>query len=118
MDYKEKYETALGIAKMWHKNTSVPKDCKAIFERMFPELQESEDERIRKALIDYFDDANKSDVTLLQSYGIQTHKVIDWLEKQGEPIDKEKNSDRCKCCNNIKGCVTCVDGSEWAHIYE
>ena len=87
-------------------------------EKMFPELQESEDERIRKALIDYFDDANKSDVTLLQSYGIQTHKVIDWLEKQGEPIDKEKNSDRCKCCNNIKGCVTCVDGSEWAHIYE
>ena len=27
-------------------------------EKMFPELQESEDERIRKALIDYFDDAN------------------------------------------------------------
>lgn len=44
--------------------------------------KESEDELIRKALIDYFDDANKSDENPLQSYGIRTHEVIDWLEKQ------------------------------------
>lgn len=23
--------------------------------------------------------------------------------------------DKCDGCNNVKGCVTCVDGSEWAH---
>ena len=26
--------------------------------------------------------------------------------------------DKCQGCNNVKGCVTCVDGSEWAHIEE
>ena len=27
----------------------------------------------------------------------------------------ERSSDKCKDCNNVKGCITCVDGSEWAH---
>ena len=26
--------------------------------------------------------------------------------------------DQCNGCNNIKGCVTCKDGSEWAHYEE
>ena len=51
---------------------------------IFTELKESEDERIRKALIDYLDDANKADENPLQSYGIHTDKAIDWLEKLGE----------------------------------
>ena len=49
-----------------------------------PELKESEDEKIRKTLIDYFDDANKADENPLQIYGIHTDKAIAWLEKQGE----------------------------------
>jgi len=55
-------------------------------ENIFPELKEikeREDEKIRKALIDYFDDANKADENPLQSYGIHTDKAIAWLEKQG-----------------------------------
>lgn len=31
---------------------------------------------------------------------------------QNEPKDK------CQGCNNVKGCIICVDGSEWAHIEE
>ena len=31
---------------------------------------------------------------------------------QEEPVDK------CNGCNNVKGCITCVDGSEWAHYEE
>ena len=31
-------------------------------------------------------------------------------------IEDEPNV--CEGCNNAKGCVTCVDGSEWAHIEE
>lgn len=50
-------------------------------EYLFPELAESEDERIRKALIDYFNNANKADENPLQSYSIHTDKVIAWLEK-------------------------------------
>lgn len=48
------------------------------------EKKYNEDERIRKALIDYFDDANKADENPLQSYGIYTDKVLAWLEKQGK----------------------------------
>lgn len=55
------------------------------FYRAFPELKESEDERIRKALIDYFEDAIKADENPLQRYGIHTDEVIDWLENQ-KPI--------------------------------
>lgn len=29
-----------------------------------------------------------------------------------------RSKDRCIGCNNVKGCVTCVDGSEWAHYRE
>ena len=28
------------------------------------------------------------------------------------------SKDKCNGCNNTKGCITCVDGSEWAHIEE
>ena len=51
-------------------------------EKMEVASEKNEDEEIRKALIDYFDDANKSDKNPLQSYGTQTDKVIVWLEKQ------------------------------------
>ena len=54
-----------------------------MMEYVFPELAESEDERVRKALIDYLDDANKADENPLQSYGIHTDKAIAWLEKLG-----------------------------------
>lgn len=30
----------------------------------------------------------------------------------------EEPKDKCKGCNNVKGCITCVDGSECAHIEE
>ena len=76
MDYKEKYDTALSIAKVWHKNTAVPKECKVIFEQMFPELQEDNEEKIRKAIIAYIDHG--------QHNGISNKDMIDWLEKQGE----------------------------------
>jgi hypothetical protein len=26
--------------------------------------------------------------------------------------------DKCKGCNNVKACITCVDGDQWAHIEE
>ena len=26
--------------------------------------------------------------------------------------------DKCDGCNNAKGCITCKDGSEWAHYEE
>ena len=29
-----------------------------------------------------------------------------------------KESDKCKGCNNVKGCIACVDGDQWAHYEE
>ena len=31
---------------------------------------------------------------------------------------QEEPKEKCKGCNNVKGCITCVDGSEYAHIEE
>ena len=41
---------------------------------------------------------------------IYASKIIDSMQE--EPKDK------CRGCNNVKGCITCVDGSEYAHIEE
>ena len=53
------------------------KNC---FYRAFPELRESEDEKIRKALIEYFNEqCDMSDWN-----GVYGYQVVAWLEKQGE----------------------------------
>ena len=66
-------------------------------------------------------------------FGITQYQIDNWLkkyvdvEKQGSQIlansaktckDEQKTTDKCEGCNNAKGCVSCVDGSEWAHIGE
>jgi len=51
-------------------------------EKYFPELKESEDERIRKGLIRSFKSLN----TLKTWNGLDRMKVISWLEKQGNLI--------------------------------
>ncbi|MBO7730934.1 MAG: hypothetical protein J6S67_00225 [Methanobrevibacter sp.] len=51
-----------------------------MLEYLFPQLQESEDERIRKAIIDYF---NLQDDNTTYSF-ISKKDIINWLEKQGE----------------------------------
>lgn len=82
MNYEEKYKEAIeSIKRIYNQADSYGKE---LMEKEFPELRESEDEKIRKALIDYFDDANKVDENPLQSYGIHTDKAIAWLEKQGK----------------------------------
>ena len=50
-------------------------------EEMFPELKESEDERIRKALIHLI---NEQDGFLTEINGINVKDILTWLEKQGE----------------------------------
>ena len=158
-------------------------DQRYVLESLFPELQESEDEKIRKALITFF---NRFPYDSIEAAGTNAKEAIAWLEKQGEPaklseeeqnkfakgvltscalsfidyldahkyegkmcvsngecedienafhnamwdrlhryyckyIEKQgeqKPTDKCEGCNNAKGCVACVDGSEWAHIEE
>ena len=84
MDYKEKYEQALEKAKEYnnvYKDHTMMSYAKGALEEIFPELAESEDERIRKRLIDFFKDwrENRS-----HCWGIAVSKILAWLEKQGE----------------------------------
>ena len=49
----------------------------------------------------------------LQSLHDRIHDAY-WLERQGE----QKPVDKCAGCNNVKGCITCTDGDQYAHIKE
>lgn len=79
-NYKEKYEKALARARNLHKdaidmeNNLCVKQCEIIF----PELAESEDERVRKAILaiisNYVDNSNTF-----------KSKMLAWLEKQNNP---------------------------------
>ena len=57
-------------------------------EEMFPELKESEDEKIRKALIKYFSEG----IEYLSLIPYNKEQCVAWLEKQSEqkPVDKPK----------------------------
>lgn len=73
MDYEKKYKEALSKAKSFE----LP-EYKNIMASIFPELAESEDDKIRNALIRF----HKSTIDV---DGIKGEEVIDWLEKQGNP---------------------------------
>lgn len=83
MDYEKAYKEALERAKNLHEDAIDmgenirAKQCEIIF----PELAESEDERIRKALIRYHQ-------SMIDIDGIKGEKIIAWLEKQGKAKER------------------------------
>jgi hypothetical protein len=84
MDYKEKYNAALERARQFIEHP-LQEDSANIVEYIFPELADSEDERIRKEIIDFLELSHP------QFVGKRDHeKWIAWLEKQGKqkPADK------------------------------
>ena len=87
MDYKEKYKQAVERARVWKEKSGMPTDRQGILDDIFPELAESEDEKIKKAIHIYLDwlDGRKD----CQPKGDYTIKdMIAWLEKQGEKQQK------------------------------
>ena len=97
MDYEKKYKDALQRAKHaldCDRNNLVSTDVPLIYS-MFPELKESEDEEVRKALVDLVKCNERSGYTLLNN--VSTSSMIAWLEKQGNsPIKWNKNTKDCK----------------------
>ena len=79
MDYEKMYKAALKTATQWIKDGCSDKE-KICLESIFPELRESEDEKIRKELLDAVDKARVFDID---------KDVADrwtaWLEKQKVP---------------------------------
>ena len=81
MTEKEKakaYDEALEKASAAHKDED--RHLKATLERIFPELKESEDEKIKKAIIEFFE--SEDDNATYSS--IRKKDIIAWLEKQGK----------------------------------
>lgn len=76
-DYEKKYKEALEKANSALKDGGISSNTIAYIQSVFPELKESEDERIRNALIRF----HKSTIDV---DGIKGEDVIAWLEKQGE----------------------------------
>lgn len=76
MDYKKKYEYTLERAKRMFSEKEL--------NYLFPELKESEDDRIRKAIHIYLDwlDGRNKDYQPKGDYSIKD--MVAWLEKQGE----------------------------------
>ena len=73
MTEKEKaYDEAVERAKKIYGNS--------IAEEIFPELKESEDERIKKAIIEFFESEDDNTTYSL----VRKKDIIAWLEKQGE----------------------------------
>lgn len=102
MNYEQKYKEALSRAKIGLQECNL-KDCDAnvrravitLIHNLFPELKESEDERIRKELIEQIayiipnNDEVDNEGNALPSYQERIDKYRAWLEKQGEqPTDK------------------------------
>lgn len=81
MDYEEKYKAALG----WMQSLygGLHGATKEDADKYFPELKESEDEKMRKSII-----------YALQNGGFyssdKTDEAIAWLEKQGHMLDTDK----------------------------
>lgn len=81
MDYEQKYKAALE----WMRDVypTLTGTSKEDAEHFFPELTESEDERIRKDLIGYL--AHRADVTAFIDEGEDCKRWIAYLEKRKEP---------------------------------
>ena len=74
MDYEKAYNKALERAKKWYNAPNadkIPTYANRIIVELFPELKESEDKKIRGAIIDHLKDNNLIEWAA-------------WLEKQGE----------------------------------
>ena len=82
------YDEAIGKAAALYKASEPMSGCNVIIETLFPELVESKDEKIRKALIEHF----KFNVQQIL-YDFSNKDVLAWLEKQGEQKYTQKDVD-------------------------
>lgn len=78
MNYEKKYKEAFEIANVAYKDED--RHLKATLERIFPELKESEDERIRQELIAFLIYYNTGQGKRV----VHCDDWISWLEKQGQ----------------------------------
>lgn len=112
------YDEALKEASVVYKGED--KHFKATLERIFPELKESEDERIRKELTEAVTSIKKGESPWFVSDKETCDKVLDWLEKQGEQFDDNiiTSSDERIRKAILEGLIDCRDAPDlgWSNF--
>ena len=88
MDYEKAYKEALERARKYKL-----KEDLLITQDIFPELAESEDEKIRRRLLEYFKSFTMTTVDI-EWENLPVINIIAWLEKQGEQKPVEINIDK------------------------
>ena len=79
-DYEKKYKEALSRAATELEICGADKSLRNMIYAIFPdEFKESEDEKIRKALVDAL---NKNLGNGIEKYGTTLNAALTWLEKQ------------------------------------
>lgn len=100
MDYEKEYKEALERAR--ELKNKLEKNCSLAtptgIESIFPELQECEDERIRKTLREIIIDYDPNNEILIKEVGVSQKQFLAWLKKQCE-----QNSTDSYCKDNCKG---------------
>lgn len=81
MDYEKKYKETL---KKIENLRGYSLECNNMIDELFPELKESEDEKIRKALIHALKNLDKDHYNMIYLDGFSIQQCLAWLEKQGE----------------------------------
>ena len=109
-DYKQKYEKALERAKDYIDGHHIDVNPQKAMEYVFPELKESEDEKIRKEIKkdaeawykEHYEGSNPQGRSIV--IGAYIDGALAWLEKQGKLIEEyEDKLDRCACESFDKG---------------
>lgn len=103
-NYKEKYEQAIFRMNKWVEGSEII-DPKEVAEFVFPELKESDDERIRKWLIGVIKSNEYGNISNVGEMPCPKPNVIAWLEKQGEILENIKYKEAmldCQTCANYK----------------
>lgn len=77
------------------------KDQKYVLEKLFPQLQESEYEKIRKWIIDDIRFNMNNEPLNNSKYKKEAEKAIAWLEKQGEEKSVEWSEDDEEHVNSL-----------------
>ena len=87
MDYEKKYKEALERAKKFIEANPLVQNLEIWIKETFPELAESDSERIRKALKEYFINSFQNN-GVAAICGVHIIDILTWLEKQGESYTK------------------------------
>jgi len=107
MDYKQKYEQAIEIIKKIKAANKENKSLVDFIEYKYPELKESEDERIRKELIECVKGIYKGCCT--EEARKERNMYLAWLEKQGEQKSADKVEPKFKVGDWVVHCNEDVD---------